>query len=59
MTHKKLTPKELTEKTVRDLEKRKMLREKGRKEAINFIVENSIRSTKLLRKSKRRGVRSF
>lgn len=55
----KLTPKELVEMTIRDLEKRRKQREKGAKEAMSFTIERTIRTNRKINRSKRRGNRSF
>lgn len=39
----KLTPGEWTAKTIRDLEERKRLKEKGKADADNFLIDNSIK----------------
>lgn len=43
---RKLTPEEWTMKTLKDLEKRKYLREKGKIEADSFLFENRIKTNK-------------
>lgn len=45
---RKLTPKEWTDKTLKDIEKRKHLREKGKKDADSFLIENRIKTNKTL-----------
>ena len=54
-----LTPKELAEKTIRDIEKKRQQREKGRKEANSFNIERIIRTNRKINRAKRRGNRSF
>lgn len=54
-----LTPKELAEKTIRDIEKKRQQREKGRKEATSFNIERTIVTNRRLHKARRRGNRSF
>lgn len=54
-----LTPKELAEMTIRDIEKKRQQREKGRKEATSFTIERTIKTNRKLNRSKRRGNRSF
>ncbi len=54
-----LTPKELAEKTIRDIEKKRQQREKGRKEATSFNIERTIRTNRKINRAKRRGNRSF
>lgn len=51
-----LTPKELA---VRDIEKKRQQREKGRKEATSFNIERTIVTNRRLHKARRRGNRSF
>lgn len=54
-----LIPKELAEKTIRDIEKKRQQREKGRKEATSFNIERTIRTNRKINRAKRRGNRSF
>ncbi|MDU5107152.1 MULTISPECIES: hypothetical protein [unclassified Clostridium] len=42
----KLTPHELMLETLKELERRKYLREKGKLEAESFLAENRIRTNK-------------
>lgn len=44
----KLTPEEWTIKTLKDIERRKYLREKGKKDADSFLIENRIKTNKTL-----------
>lgn len=54
----KLTPGEWTAKTIRDLEERKRIKEKGKADADDFLINNSIktiRSMNRIRSKKYRG----
>lgn len=42
----KLTPGEWTAKTIKDLEERKRLKEKGKADADDFLINNSIKMIK-------------
>lgn len=44
----KLTPEEWTIRTLKDIERRKYLREKGKKDADSFLIENRIKTNKTL-----------
>lgn len=44
----KLTPGEWTAKTIRDLEERKRLKEKGKADADDFLINNSIKTIKTM-----------
>ena len=58
MVSSKLTPAEWTAKTIKDLEKRKQLKEKGKTDADDFLINNSIktiRSMNRIRSKKYRG----
>ena len=47
MVSSKLTPAEWTAKTIKDLEKRKQLKEKGKTDADDFLMNNSIKTIRL------------
>lgn len=55
----KLTPQDLTEITIRDLQRRKDRRKKGTDEAKSFLIECGQDRKKIARKSQKRGDRSF
>lgn len=55
----KLTPQDLTEITIRDLQRRKDRRKKGTDEAKSFLIKCGQDRKKIARKSQKRGDRSF
>lgn len=55
----RLTTQELTEMTIRDLQRRKDRRQKGIDEATSFLIECGHARKKNARKSQKRGDRSF